>query len=115
MDLLVARNPEALRYRGDHLFEAGSLEEAAEIYTPLDSLEQARALEDFDVQMERALFFYRCGDCLRQIGRAEEALTRYQSALELNGSLRSQRPLLVGCPPTSMRRDLERDATALAP
>ena len=79
-------NPEALRYRGDHLFDAGNLAKAAEVYAQLDGVEQELDLDDFDVQMEQALFFFRFGECLRQTGQQEAALERYQGALGLNKS-----------------------------
>ena len=93
-------NPEALRYRGDHLFDEGELLQAAEIYGVLDAIEQDLDLDDFDVQMEQALFFFRFGECLRQTDQAEAALERYQGALDLNQShlptLEAIGPLFIG-------------------
>jgi tetratricopeptide (TPR) repeat protein len=79
-------NPEALRYRGDHLFNEGRFTDAAEVYARLETGASDLDLDDFDVQMEQALLFFRFGECLRQDGQPEAALERYKQALDLNRS-----------------------------
>ena len=50
---LLALDPthaEALRFRGDYLFEQGQLEGAVELYARMEESENARDIEDFDVR-----------------------------------------------------------------
>jgi tetratricopeptide (TPR) repeat protein len=75
-----------LRFKGDFLFEFDELDRAVEMYTTLEGIDQNQDLDDFDVQMETALFFYRFGETLRRLGRTDEALARYKGALKLNQS-----------------------------
>ncbi len=86
-DRLLQLDPdhhEALRFRGEHLFEAGQFAEAADVYERLEPIESKRDVEDFDEQVDVAMFFYRSAEALRRSGRGPEAMARYQRALELN-------------------------------
>jgi tetratricopeptide (TPR) repeat protein len=79
-------NVEALEFRGSHLYESGDFEGAVGTFTELESLDLERDLEDFDVQMETALYYFRFGEALAQLGRTDEAIGRYEEALGLNQS-----------------------------
>lgn len=81
-----AENGDALRFLGGHLYDAGDLEGAVAIYARMVEEEAERDLDDFDVQIEVALFFFRFAESLRQLDRLEEALTRYEQGLNLNAS-----------------------------
>ena len=43
-------------------------------------------LDDFDIQMDQALYYFRFGEALRRLKREKDAVGRYEQALELNGS-----------------------------
>ncbi|MEC8425761.1 MAG: tetratricopeptide repeat protein, partial [Myxococcota bacterium] len=79
-------NGEALRFLGGHLYDAGDLEGAVGIYARMVDQEAERDLDDFDVQIEVALFFFRFAESLRQLERPDEALVRYEQGLKLNSS-----------------------------
>jgi tetratricopeptide (TPR) repeat protein len=81
-----AENGEALRFLGGFLYDAGDLEGAVDVYARMVDQEAQRDLDDFDVQIEVALFFFRFAESLRQLERPEEALQRYEQGLELNPS-----------------------------
>lgn len=81
-----SENGEALRFLGGHLYDAGDLEGAVAIYARMVDQEAERDLDDFDVQIEVALFFFRFAESLRQLDRQEEALQRYEQGLNLNPS-----------------------------
>ena len=79
--------PDALRFQADHLFAQGRTDEALPLFEKLaPSVEEGADLEDFDVQIEVALFWFRLGELLRAAGRNEEALERFERALELNST-----------------------------
>lgn len=75
---------EALRFRAEYLFEAGQYAAAAEIYDKLEPVEAARDVEDFDEQVDVAMFFYRSAEALRRSGSIPQAMARYERALLLN-------------------------------
>lgn len=77
-------NGEALRFRGDFLFQAGDLAGAADIFARMEPSEKARDLDDFDVKIEVALYYFRFAEVLVQLGRKEDAVQRFGQALELN-------------------------------
>ena len=81
---LAPDHHEALRFRAEHLFEAGQFSEAATIYEKLEPVESARDVEDFDEQVDVAMFYYRSAEALRRSGRRAEGLARYERALQLN-------------------------------
>ncbi len=86
-DRLLELDPthhEALRFRAEHLFEAAQYAAAAEIYEQLEPVESARDVEDFDEQVDVAMFYYRSAEALRRSGRGPEAMARYERALQLN-------------------------------
>jgi len=77
-------NHEALRFRAEHLFESGQFAAAAAIYEKLEPVESARDVEDFDEQVDVAMFYYRSAESLRRSGSGPEAMARYERALQLN-------------------------------
>ncbi|TNE87738.1 MAG: hypothetical protein EP330_17410 [Deltaproteobacteria bacterium] len=76
----------ALLYQSEHLFTDGNFNEALPVYDRLESTldEDDVDFDDFDVRLEVSGFFYRYAELLRAAGRSDEALSRYQKALELN-------------------------------
>jgi len=80
------QNGEALRFRGDHLFQSGDLEGAVAIFERMEAVEADRDLDDFDVKIEVALYMYRFAEALRGLGRTADALNRYEKALSYNAS-----------------------------
>ncbi|NOY26576.1 MAG: tetratricopeptide repeat protein [Oligoflexia bacterium] len=92
-------NIEALRFRGDYLFIEGQLADAVVAYQALDGWEKDLDLDDFDDQMEAALYQFRFGEALRRLGRKDEALDHYQAALAFNTahmpSLEAVGPILI--------------------
>ena len=88
-DELLAIEPDqqdALRFRGDYLFEAGDVGGAAALFARLEPSELATDRDDFDAQIEGAMFFYRFGESLRRSGDAVGAVARYQRALSFNAN-----------------------------
>jgi tetratricopeptide (TPR) repeat protein len=79
-------NPEALRFRGDYLYKGGDLEGAVDIFRELEAVDEELDLDDFDVRIEAAQYYFRFADSLRRIGEIDEALQRYEKALEFNSS-----------------------------
>lgn len=79
-------NPEALRFRGDYLYQSGDLEGAVVIFRQLEDIDEDLDLDDFDVCIEAAQYYFRFGDSLRRVGDTAEALSRYEKALEFNHS-----------------------------
>lgn len=77
---------DALRFRGAFLFEEGDLAAALGCFEPLDAIESGRDYDDFDVQIEAAMYYYRFAETLRAAGRAAESVRRYERALELNST-----------------------------
>ena len=78
--------PEALRFKGYFLFDTSNLEGAVEVFKLLESTETEVDLDDFDVQMDQALYYFRFGDALRRLDRLTDAVGRYEQALALNAS-----------------------------
>jgi tetratricopeptide (TPR) repeat protein len=81
---LAPDHPDALRFRGDWLWDAGDLAGAAEVFGRLEAGENERDLDDFDTQIEVSLFFHRFGETLRKLDRRKEAIEKYDRALQLN-------------------------------
>jgi tetratricopeptide (TPR) repeat protein len=79
-------NAEALRFRGDWLYNSGDLEAAVDIFARMQESEDERDFDDFDVRIEVALYYFRFAEALRKLGRATEALTRFEQGLKLNPS-----------------------------
>jgi tetratricopeptide (TPR) repeat protein len=86
-DRLLELDPEhheALRFRAEFLYEAGNYAQAASIYDKLEPQESKRDVEDFDEQVDVAMFYYRSAEALRRSGRGADAMARYERALTLN-------------------------------
>ena len=86
-DELLAIDPsqgDALRFRGDFLFDNGDANGAAELFARLEPEEMERDRDDFDAQIEGSSFFYRFAEALRRAGDAAGAVVRYERALGLN-------------------------------
>ena len=86
-DELLAIDPnqaDALRFRGDYLFDTGDVAGAGALFARLEPAELAAERDDFDEQIEGSAFFYRFAEALRRSGRPMEAITRYEQALRLN-------------------------------
>ncbi len=81
---LEPEHHEALRFRAEFLYEAGSYAQAATIYDKLEPQESKRDVEDFDEQVDVAMFYYRSAEALRRSGRGADAMARYERALTLN-------------------------------
>jgi tetratricopeptide (TPR) repeat protein len=81
---LDPENVDAVRYRADACFDAGDDAAALPLLERLEVHERSRDLDDFDTQVEVALYYYRYAETLRRIGRTEEAVARYERALELS-------------------------------
>ncbi len=92
-------NGAALRHLGEFLYKGGQLEQAIEIFSRMEDVEQARDLDDFYVQLEVALYYYRYAEALRRLGRVDDALGHYEQCLALNPShlpsLESLGPILI--------------------
>jgi tetratricopeptide (TPR) repeat protein len=79
------RQPDAMRFLVSYLFEAARYEDALPIATLLEpTLADDNDLDDFDTRMEVASFFFRFAEMLRSLRREDEAMERYERALELN-------------------------------
>ncbi|HNH49118.1 MAG TPA: tetratricopeptide repeat protein, partial [Myxococcota bacterium] len=83
---LEPNHDEALRYCSDYLYDQRKLEEAVALFRRRESIENDRDLDDFDAQIEAGMFFYRFADALRLMGEKEEAIRRYERALDLNST-----------------------------
>jgi tetratricopeptide (TPR) repeat protein len=77
-------NAEALRFRGDYLYQAGDLPGAVAVFAQAEAGERDRDLDDFDVKIEVALYYFRFAEALNRLGRVPEAVQRYSEALALN-------------------------------
>ena len=73
----------ALEFKGKYLFESGDLEGAVGVFESIEALNIERDLDDFDVQMDQSLHYFNFGEALRRLGRADEAVERYEQALAL--------------------------------
>ncbi len=78
------QNPTALHFQGDHLFQSGDLDGAAQVFEQMELGQEARDLDDFDEKIEVALYFFRFAETLRRLDRAEGAVRRYEKSLEHN-------------------------------
>lgn len=78
------QNGDALRGRATWLYDQKDDTAAAELYARLEPLEAERDLDDFDAQIEAALFYFQFADILSRLGRGAEAVPRLERALELN-------------------------------
>ncbi len=86
-DELLAIDPaqaDALRFRGDYLFDSGDFAGSTSLFERMEPAELAANRDDFDDQIDGASFFYRFAEALRRAGRAADAVVRYERALELN-------------------------------
>ena len=77
---------DALRYRGEFLFDSGDVEGAAALFERLEADELAADRDDFDAQIEGSTFFYRFAEALRRVGRIDDAIVRYEQAMNLNAA-----------------------------
>jgi len=78
---------EAMRFMEGFLFESRRFDEALLICQRLEGqVTQDQDLDDFDTRLDLASFFFRFGQMLSEAGRAEEALSRYEKALEFNST-----------------------------
>ncbi len=75
---------DALRFRGDYLFDTGDVSAAAAMFARLEPAEMEAERDDFDEQIEGSSFFFRFAEALRRSGRPQEAIARYEQALTLN-------------------------------
>lgn len=101
-------NPAALQFLAEHLSRAESYEEAISVYERLEPHQSERDLDDdFDVRIEVALFFFRFADALRRLDRPDDAVQRYEKALECNPS---HLPSLEAVGPLYMAREQWEDA-----
>ena len=78
--------PEALQYLGYYRFENNDLTGSVFYFERIEKLDVDVDLEDFDVQMEQALYYFRFGEALRRLDRRDESIRRYEQALDLNAS-----------------------------
>jgi tetratricopeptide (TPR) repeat protein len=77
--------PAALRFLAQHLYSAGRLDEALPMFERLEPRAfEGADLDDFDVRLEVSSFFFRFAELLRLGARPEDAVSRYERALELN-------------------------------
>lgn len=82
--LTAPSHPEALRYRGEFLYESGRYEDAVGIFERMERYELGRDVDDFDAQVEVSTYFYRFAEGLRRLSRIPEAILRYERSLALN-------------------------------
>jgi len=76
---------ESLRFMASFLFEAGRFEEALPVCRKVEPvIEEGQDLDDFDVRMELSSFYFYLGEMLRKTDEHDEAVTRYERALDLN-------------------------------
>ncbi|MEO0601220.1 MAG: tetratricopeptide repeat protein [Myxococcota bacterium] len=84
LELQPSHEP-ALRFMAQHLFEAGQYAQAMPICQRLEPVvERGQDLDDFDVRMDLANFYFSFAEMLRFQGDNAEALPRYERTLELN-------------------------------
>lgn len=77
----------SLRYLAAFFFEGNRPAEALPICARLEPLiEHGQDLDDFDVRIEVANFWYYHAEMLRRVGKEDEAVPRYARVLELNPS-----------------------------
>jgi tetratricopeptide (TPR) repeat protein len=81
---IAPEHPEALRFRAELAYESNRLDEAVALFERMESQESARDLDDFDAQVEVAMYFFRFAEALRRTGRPADAMLRYEKALALN-------------------------------
>ncbi len=84
--LIDPNQADALRYRGDFLFDSGDVEGAAVLFGRLEADELAADRDDFDAQIEGSTFFYRFAEALRRAGRVDDSVVRYEQAMTLNAT-----------------------------
>ncbi len=76
---------DAMRFMSHHLFENEKYEQALDVCGRLEPfVEQDQDVDDFDTRMELSSFFFCFGEMLNNTDQPEEALPRYERALELN-------------------------------
>lgn len=76
---------DAMRFMSNHLFETEKFEEALAVCKRLEpDVETDQDMEDFDTRMEVSSFFFCFGEMLNNTEQLDEALPRYERALELN-------------------------------
>jgi tetratricopeptide (TPR) repeat protein len=83
---VAPEHTDALRFRADLLFEAGRFDEVVELFGRMEAQEVARDLDDFDAQVEVALYYYRYAEAMRRLGRDSDAIDCYEKALALNAT-----------------------------
>lgn len=98
----IQRHPDhadALRFQSAYLYESGSLEAALPLYERLEPFQGDQDLDDFDVRLDLSSFYFQFGEMLSLTERTEDAIARFEQALELNPahlpSLRAVGPLYL--------------------
>jgi tetratricopeptide (TPR) repeat protein len=91
---------ETLQFLVGYMFDAGRYVDAVPLCERLEPmLVKSQDTDDFDERMELSTFFFRYAEMLRSARRDDDALSRYESALELNPthlpSLEAVGPLYV--------------------
>lgn len=78
-------NEAALRFMARHLFESGRFDEALPICERLAPMvENDQDLDDFDIRMELAQFYYYYAEMLRLADHEVRSIGQYERALQLN-------------------------------
>lgn len=76
---------DALRFLVTYLYEAARYDEALPIASTLEpAIQEGLDLDDFDARMDISSFFFRFAEMLRGALREDEAVARYERALEFN-------------------------------
>jgi tetratricopeptide (TPR) repeat protein len=84
---LERKNEPSLRFLAGYLIESGRYVEALPVYEAFEPMvEEGQDLDDPDVRLEMSTFWFNFGELLRNAGRPEDAIARYERALGLNPS-----------------------------
>jgi|GEM_PF-1746161 len=78
------QHPDALRYQAEYLYSVRDLAGAVKVFERMEEGERARDLDDFDVRIDVGLYYYRFAAALVELGRAPEAISRFEKGLELS-------------------------------
>jgi tetratricopeptide (TPR) repeat protein len=77
-------HPDALQFSTEVAIEAGDQVRALPLLESLEIHQKVRDLDDFDTQVEVALYYHRFGNALLAAGRTTDAVTRFERSLALN-------------------------------